>query len=101
MFLYAMANHEGNPAATMTLVVMMVLAVIFFGLWIWGKTAPFAAILTALIIFVSVHALDAVLDPMALFRGIILKIVMLTGMCTALKKAYEAKRERELSESQN
>jgi hypothetical protein len=38
-----------------------------------------------------------VLDPMSLLRGIIMKVVIIAGLATALKKAYVAKREKELA----
>ena len=100
--MFGMQNSVSNkPAPILSLVVMLSLGVIFFGLWIWGKTAPFAALLTALIVFVSFHLLDAVIDPASLLRGIIVKVIMLTGLGTALKKAYMAKREKELEEAQS
>jgi hypothetical protein len=80
-----------------SLIVTTTLAAIFFGLWLWGRKSPFPALLTALIVFVTFHLLDAVLDPMSLLRGIIMKVVIIAGLATALKKAYVAKREKELA----
>lgn len=94
---FAMAGDaKPRHEAIATLVVMMALAAVFFGLWLWSKKAPFAALLTTLIVFVTFHLVDAVIDPLSLLRGILIKIVILTGLITALKKAYVAKREREL-----
>jgi hypothetical protein len=95
--LFAM-SAQANPdsANSIVLVVTLGLSALFFGLWIWGKTAPFAALLTALIVFVTFHLLDAVLDPATIFRGIIVKIVLLSGLATATKRAYTKKREAEL-----
>jgi hypothetical protein len=98
-FMYMMSastSSPSDPAAIGVLIVMLALALIFFGLWIWGRKSPFPALLTALVVFVSFHLLDAVLDPATLVQGIIMKIVVLSGLGTALKKAYVAKREREL-----
>jgi hypothetical protein len=88
-------------AAAIVLATMLGLSAIFFGLWFWGKKSPFAALLTTLIIFVTFHLLDAVLDPMSLARGIFVKIIMLVGLSTALKAAYTKKREAELQASQS
>lgn len=98
--LFGMQNSvEGGETPVLSLAIMLGLAAIFFGLWIWGKTAPFAALLTALIVFVSFHLLDAVIDPTSLLRGILVKIIVLVGLSSALKKAYVAKREKELEAS--
>lgn len=83
-----------NPGVV--LAVMLTLSAVFFGLWIWAKASPFPALLTTLIVFVTFHLVDAVIDPFALLRGIVIRIVILVGLVTALKKAYVAKREREL-----
>jgi 4-amino-4-deoxy-L-arabinose transferase-like glycosyltransferase len=86
-----------DPGAIGVLVTTVGLAAVFFGLWLWGRRHPFPALLTALIVFVTFHLLDAVLDPLSLLRGIIMKVVIIVGLCTALKKAYVAKREKELA----
>lgn len=90
------ASGTDRTGPTAVLITTMSLAVIFFGLWLWGRKSPFPALLTALIVFVSFHLLDAVLDPMALLRGIIVKIVILAGLGSALKNAYVAKRRKEV-----
>lgn len=86
-----------DPGAIGVLVTTVGLAAVFFGLWLWGRSHPFPALLTALIVLVTFHLLDAVLDPLSLLRGIIMKVVIIVGLCTALKKAYFAKREKELA----
>lgn len=97
MYGVAVSNSRaGDLGAVAVLITTMMLAVIFFGLWLWGRKSPFPALLTALIVFVTFHLLDAVLDPMTLFRGIIVKIMVLVGLSTAVKKAYVAKRQKEL-----
>lgn len=94
---FAINSRRGSQVnAEVVLGVMLALSAIFFGLWIWAKKAPFAALLTTLIVFVTFHLLDAVIDPISLVQGIVIKIVILAGLVTALKKAYIAKREREL-----
>lgn len=93
----ASKSSVDDGAAIGSVIVTTVLAAIFFGLWLWGRKSPFPALLTALIVFVTFHLLDAVLDPMSLLRGIIMKVVIIGGLATALKKAYVAKREKELA----
>jgi hypothetical protein len=93
----ASKSSADEGGAIGSLIATTVLAAIFFGLWLWGRKSPFPALLTALIVFVTFHLLDAVVDPMSLLRGIIMKVVIIGGLATALKKAYIAKREKELA----
>jgi hypothetical protein len=97
MYGIGLSNSGANDAGPMAiLVTTMGLAAIFFGLWLWGRKSPFPALLTALIVFVSFHLLEAVLDPMSILRGIIMKAIILAGLGSALKNAYVAKRQKEL-----
>ncbi|MBL9212372.1 MAG: hypothetical protein JNL92_18065 [Opitutaceae bacterium] len=100
LVMYAMMISKvpaSDPGAIGVLITTVGLAAIFFGLWVWGRQHPFPALLTALIVFVTFHLLDAVFDPLSLLRGILMKIVIIVGLSTALKKAYVAKREKELA----
>jgi hypothetical protein len=58
-------------------VIVFGLAAGFFLLWIWSRFNPLPAAIVGLILFVSVHALDAVGDPSAILRGIIMKVVVI------------------------
>ena len=102
IILFAMSRDTMEPlAAIIMLVIVLGLAVIYFGLWFWAKKSPFPALLTTLIVFLTFHLLDAVFDPASLFRGIIVKIVLVAGLATAVKKAYVKKREAELDATQS
>ena len=90
-------SSRTDPGALGILITTMSLAAIFLGLWLWGRKSPFPALLTTLIVFVSFHLLDAVFDPSAILRGFIVKILILAGLGTALKKAYVDKRRKELA----
>jgi hypothetical protein len=76
-------------------VTMIVLGLVYMGLWIWAKAAPFAAALTALIIYLSVLALDAVLAPQQIAQGIIVKILIIAGLSQAVKSGYALKKAAE------
>ncbi|MBA4136598.1 MAG: hypothetical protein C0518_04700 [Opitutus sp.] len=85
------ASNEVSTAEQIgALIVTGGLSAVFFGLWIWGRNSPYPALCTALGLFLFVHAVDAVLDPMTLLRGILVKIVVLTGLITAIQKARRA-----------
>lgn len=91
------STGASDLGAVAVLITTMSLAAVFFGLWLWGRKSPFPALLTALVVFVSFHLLDAVFDPMSLLRGIIMKIIILAGLGAAVKKAYLEKRRKELA----
>ncbi|CAN5922722.1 hypothetical protein BH11GEM2_BH11GEM2_36940 [soil metagenome] len=74
---------------TLLLVINIALAVIYFGLWFWAKSNPYAASLVALLLFFTVIVISAVYEPSTLAQGILVKILF-TG---ALLKAVTAGRE--------
>jgi len=89
-----------NSADTITTVVMVVIAALFFGLWAWAKHNPLAAAIAGLVVFVSLHLADAIADPTALLRGVVLKIVVVVMLVRAISagiKHREFVRERGLS----
>lgn len=76
-------------------VTVTVLGLVYMGLWIWAKTAPFAAALVALIIYLTVLALDGVFAPQQIGQGIIVKILIIAGLSQAVKSGYALKKAAE------
>lgn len=72
------------------------LGAVFFGLFVWARRAAVPALTTALLLFVTVHAVEAVIDPTTLPRGLFLKIFFLVGLVAGLKAAL-AQREAVLA----
>lgn len=70
------------------------LALIHAGLWHWAKTNLLPAALTALVIFVTLHLADAVVDPSMLLRGVIIKVVFIVVLARAVSAGMEARRLR-------
>lgn len=58
--------------------VMLVFAALYVGLWAWCERNPLAASIVGLVVFVVVHVAEALIDPSALARGLVI-IVGLTG----------------------
>lgn len=75
------------------MLVGLVISGIYLGLALWSKSRPFPALLTALILFIALNLLDVVVDPMSIFRGIILKVIVLSALIYALRYL---KRDQEL-----
>ncbi|HEU5292197.1 MAG TPA: hypothetical protein VFU05_16215 [Cyclobacteriaceae bacterium] len=73
------------------MVVNVVLCIIYLILAAWCTQNPFGAILTALILYITVQLMNAFLDPTTMFSGIILKIIFIGGFVKGIRSAQEAK----------
>jgi hypothetical protein len=78
--------------AWMQIYALFLVPVAFIGLWFWSKRNPFAATLTALIVFVTLHLVDAAVDPTALFRGILMKIIVVVLLVNGIKAGLAHRR---------
>ena len=76
----------------LSLAVSSILAIIYFGLAIWSDKEPFSAILTGLIIYGSLILIQAVLEPISIFSGIIWKILIIALLVKGMKSGLEARR---------
>jgi len=66
-----------------------VLGFVFLGLWFWAKKNPFSAFLTALIVYIACHATAAIIDPHNIYRGILIKAVIVILLIGAVKSALK------------
>ncbi len=60
------------------LITNALLALIFLGLAFWAQTKPFAALLSALLLYIMIIVLNAVLEPMTIIQGILFKVIVIT-----------------------
>jgi len=58
---------------------------IMLGLYFWAKKNPFAAIVTALCIYLSVIVLNAIIDPLTIFDGIIVKLIAIPALINGVR----------------
>jgi predicted nucleic acid-binding Zn ribbon protein len=65
------------------------LCAIHIGLFFWAKSAPFAAAVVALVLFVTVHVANAVLDPTTIAQGIVIKAAFLAALIAAVRSGHE------------
>jgi hypothetical protein len=70
------------------------LCAIHIGLWAWAKKAPLAAAIVALVLFVSLHVTNAVLEPGSIYKGIVIKIIFVSILVKAIQAGYEVHRLR-------
>lgn len=94
----AEADREIKKASaqnTVQLAVNVLLVLCYFGLWMWAKTSPMPATLAALILFVTLMAVNAVIEPKTLVRGIIVKVLIIAFLVKAVDSARKYQRMRE------
>ncbi len=99
------AEYRANPAnvineqivtrATMLFYANYLIVGIYGGLILWMKTNPFAACLTALIIYVSITLLNVAIDPTSIFQGILVRIVVILLLVKGVKSGLAWRRLRE------
>lgn len=65
--------------------VLWTIAGVFVALAVWAIRAPLIASAVGLGVFVVLHATEAIVDPTSLFRGILLKIVVIGLLVGAIK----------------
>lgn len=65
---------------------------IFFALHLWARRKPVPAAWTGLLLFVGLHVLDAIADPSAIHRGLVVKLIVMTLLVRAV--ATSARYER-------
>jgi hypothetical protein len=60
-------------------------AVIFFCLFLWARRNPLPAAIVGLVLFLSLHLLDAVADPAAIGRGVLVKVIIIVILAKAIQ----------------
>lgn len=79
--------------------VMLGIGAGYVGLWAWCKSNPLAASIVGLVVFLSLHVTEAIVDPSTIYKGIVLKIIVITILARAIRagiKHREFVRERGL-----
>ena len=74
--------------------IMAALAVIFLALWWWAQTNPFGAALSALLLYVTVTLIGAMVDPASLLQGIIIKVIIIVALVKSIQAAMAYEQER-------
>jgi hypothetical protein len=71
-----------------------VLFVLHVGLYFWAKTAPLAAAVAALLLFVTVHVANAAMDPSTIYKGMVIKVAFILILAKAIQAGLEIHRLR-------
>jgi len=75
------------------LIVNTILSAIYLVLAFWSQKKPFAAILSALFLYVTVIVLNAIEEPLTLVQGILFKIIIFSFLIKGLYSAPRSKKE--------
>lgn len=61
-------------------------------LWWWAKTKPLPATVIALLLFVTTHVVNAVVEPSTIYQGMLIKIFFTLALVRAIGAANEERR---------
>ena len=77
---------------TITALINLVLTGIYVGLAFWTKKKAFAAILVALILYLTIHTVNAFIDPLTIVKGIFIKIIIIGLLIKGIRGSLEAEK---------
>lgn len=66
---------------------VLIVSGIIFALAFWSKKKPYAALQTAVIFYLSYQGLSMLLNPVSIFQGIILKVIIVVYLFLGLSNA--------------
>lgn len=81
--------YEVQPIAY---VIIFGIAAAFWGLFFWARRSPLPAAIVGLILFVTLHLVDAVADPTTLMRGWLMKIIVIAILSKAISAGLKHRR---------
>jgi hypothetical protein len=70
------------------------LCVVHIGLYFWARKQALPAAVVALLLFVSLHLVNAVMDPSTIYKGVVLKVFFIVVLVKAIQAGYEIHRLR-------
>ena len=90
---YFMHQSQYDPGQLkLVLAINVALGFLYLGMWAWARRNALAASVIALLTFVTVHVVDAIVDPKTIIQGIIVKIFFVAALIGAVRAAFEARR---------
>jgi len=75
------------------------LTLLFFGLYLWARRNPFPAAVVGLVVFLSLHLLSAIIDPITICSGILIKVIIVAVLIKAVHAGYLHRQLRQRIES--
>ena len=93
--IYEYASTEDKNLALVAGGIDAGIGVLFLLLALWSYKKPAIAFMTALIAFLVIHIGLSIIDPSHIYRGIILKILVVVALIKAFKDARQVEKLRE------
>ena len=96
IFGYATAQLEEDKMAN--LITGVILFVAFLGFGLWSKSKPAAALISGLSLYIIIHLLSAIINPVSIFSGIIIKVIIIVYLIKGIRSVLEVdKLKKELN----
>ncbi|MCB9853498.1 MAG: zinc ribbon domain-containing protein [Phycisphaerales bacterium] len=67
------------------LAAVAIIGIVFFGLYLWSRKSPFPAAVVGLVVFVTLHLVEALIDPTTLYKGLLVKIIIIAILVGAVR----------------
>lgn len=85
----ASSTNLPEPENWITMGIYVFLGIVFSMLALWTKRKPYTAIITAMVVYIGLNVLSAVLDSATIIQGILVKIVIVSLLIAGLKNAKD------------
>ena len=72
-------------------IVNTIIAVLYLILAYWSNSNPFGAILTCFIVYLTLVIVNAIVEPMSIFSGVLWKVFIIVVFVKGIRSAHEAK----------
>jgi hypothetical protein len=86
---FLLRDAMNEPEAKMILAALCGAAVVFYLLAFWARRNPLPAAIVGLVLIVTLWVADALLDPAAATRGIIIKIIIVVVLIRAIRAGVQ------------
>jgi hypothetical protein len=90
---YFFINRTTDDGSAL-LITYTIIAVIYLLLGVWSKTKPLASIISGMVLYVLLEIMGAIDNPLNIFKGIILKVIIISYLIKGLMSALEAEKIR-------
>jgi len=88
------AVNRREDTASAILITNAVVSVIFLLLGWWAEKKPLASIISGMVLYILLILMAAIENPLSLFQGIIVKIIIISYLVKGLMSAMEAEKIR-------
>ena len=87
LFVYFMQD------ATEELIAGLVVFLIYIVLGFWSQTKPLIALILGLLVYLTLIGLSAIADPANIFKGIIVKVIIIAFLAKGINSALELRKK--------